>query len=279
MRKHHLTTAGKALWIIILTAFLLPSCDKEKDETPPLLPPESSMVIDFSDFHQNTKSDFNSLPEMQSEYTSWYWLNAAAHVTVWNIIITVGLAVPVAAFWESFNHQGVYQGNKEWAWTYDVTAADAVYSADLHGTIKDTSVLWEMYVSKSGQFEDFLWYYGEVNHANTHGYWIMNDNPQGQSQLLRIDWTRVSEADIAEIKYTNVQPGGAENGGYIQYGILADEVYDRFYDIYVASTQRLVNIKWSTLTKEGRIKDPYTYQDENWRCWDTNLLDIVCETD
>lgn len=125
------------------------------------------MVIDFSDFHQDTKSDPGALNAAQQEATAWYWLNAAAHVTVWNTIITIGLAVPVAAFRESFNHEGVYQGNKEWAWTYDVTTPDAVYTADLHGTIKDTTVLWEMYVSRAGVFEDFLWYYGEVNFART----------------------------------------------------------------------------------------------------------------
>ena len=152
-------------------------------------------------------------------------------MTIWNAIITVGLAVPVAAFRESFNHEGMYQGNKEWAWTYDVTHLDAVYTADLHGTIQDTSVLWEMFVSRAGVFEDFLWYYGEVNFARTEGYWIMNENPSNQNELLLIDWTRILESDVAEIKYTNIRPAGNEHGGYIHYGILSDEVYTRFYDI------------------------------------------------
>jgi hypothetical protein len=277
MKKNKVCSPLNGIFIILLSLFLLPSCNKDKEENLPLLPPESCMLMDFSDFYQTTKSDFIPSPLMQSEATAWYWLNAATHVKVWKIIITVGLAVPVAAFVESFNHQGVYQGDREWAWTYDVTTLDAVYTADLNGTIQDTTVLWQMYVSKSGGFEDFLWYYGEVNLARTCGYWIMNDNPTSQSELLRIDWTREPDSEVAEIKYTNIQPGGAENGGYIQYGILTDENYNRFYDIYVASTQRLVNIKWNSETKEGRIKDPYAYQDENWHCWDSNLQDIVCD--
>jgi hypothetical protein len=277
MRKLNNPFPGRAIWIIFLISLLLPSCDKEKDETPPLLPPESSMVIDFSDFHQNTKSDPGALSVVEQEATAWNWLNAAAHVTIWNTIITVGLAVPVAAFTESFNHKGVYLGDKEWAWTYDVTTPNAVYTAALHGTIQYTTVLWEMFVSRAGDFEDFLWYYGEVNFARTEGYWIMNENPANQNELLQIDWTRLPEADVAEIKYTNIRPGGNEYGGYIQYGILADGSYNRFYDIYVASTQRLVNIKWNIETNEGRIRDPYLYLDENWRCWDENLQDIICE--
>jgi len=277
MKKPYNPAVWRGLCIMLLGALLLPSCNKEKDETPPQLPPESSMVIDFSDFQHNTKSDPGLISDAQQEATAWSWLNAAAHVTIWNTIITVGLAVPVAAFRESFNHESTYLGKKEWSWTYDVTVFDAVYTADLHGTIKDTTVLWEMYVSRAGVFQDFLWYYGEVNFARTQGYWIMNESPAKQNELLRIDWLRMPEADVAEIKYTNVQPGGAENGGYIQYGIFDDVNYDRFYDIYVASAQRLVNIKWNSDTKEGRIKDPYLYLDENWRCWDINLQDIQCE--
>lgn len=225
------------------------------------------MLIDFSDFQQNKKS----------ELTVQNWGYAALNVFVWSSMITGGLAVPVAAFWESFKHEGVYQGEKEWIWSYNVMVLGVIYKADLHGTLQDDNVLWKMYITRTDGFSDFLWYYGEVSLDQTEGFWIMNENPENPGQLLRIDWTREANAETSEIKYTNVQPGGVENGGYIQYGKLSGGDYDYFYDIYVKSTDKLINIQFNSGTKEGRIKDPKTYIDDNWHCWDSNQQDAVCE--
>ena len=267
MDRHKYSFTIKAIRFAVLMIILLPACETDKQEDPPLLPPASSMVIDFSDFELDTKS----------ELTAWYWLNAAVNVAVWNTVITVGLAVPVAAFWESFNHEGVYQGDKEWIWSYNVPVLGIIYKADLHGTLQDTSVLWEMYITRTEAYDDFLWYYGEVSLDRTQGYWIMNENPQEPNELLRIDWTREANAETSEIKYSNIKPGGDENGGYIQYGIISEGDYDCFYDIYIKSSNKLVNILYNSETKEGRIKDPVSYGDDSWRCWDSTLQDTDCE--
>jgi hypothetical protein len=267
MDKQMYSPAHKAIWFAVLVAILLPACEKDKEEEPPLLPPASSMVIDLSDFQQNTKS----------ELTTWNWGNATLNVLVWSTAITFTLAVPVAAFWESFNHEGVYQGDKEWVWSYNVTLLGVIYKADLHGTLQDTSVLWEMYITKTDDYADFLWYYGEVNLDRTQGYWIMNENPQEPNELLRIDWTREANEETSAIKYTNVKPGGDENGGYIQYGKLSEGDYNCFYDVYIKSSNKLVNIQYNPETKEGRIKDPVTYGDDSWHCWDSTLQDTDCD--
>ena len=246
MHKHTYSFIVKAVRILLLGIIIFPACETDKERDPPLLPPASSMVIDFSDFQQTKKS----------ELTAFNWVNAALNVAIWNTVITVGLAVPVAAFRESFKHEGVYHGDKEWIWSYNVTVFGVIYKADLHGTLQDDNVLWEMYVTKTDDFTDFLWYYGEVSLDQTEGFWIMNENPEDPSELLRIDWTRETGAETSEIKYTNIQPGGAENGGYIRYGKLSEGDYDYFYDIYVKSTDKLINIQFNSETKEGRIKEP-----------------------
>ena len=275
MRKSYLPFLTRSIGILLIAILFLPSCE-ETTEDPPEFPPVSSMLMDFSDFSNNNKSEFLPGTLLKSEETALHWFNAAAHVAVWNIIISVGLAVPVGAFIESFNHEGVFQGDKTWIWSYNLTVAGAIYKADLHGQLMDDKVRWEMYITQTDVYSDFMWYYGEVKLDQTEGFWMMYEKPANPSELLRIDWTKDSDNATAEIKYTNVQPNGPENGGYIQYGIIADSDYDRFYDIFAAGDNKLVNIKWNTVTKEGRVRNPVAFHDDNWRCWDTDLQDIDC---
>lgn len=256
--------SGYALPVLMAGILLLPACEDNPGEAPQL-PPASSMVIDFSGFDQNAKDDLSA----------WNYLDAAVTVTVWNVFITVGLAVPVAAFWESFNHEGIYQGDGEWIWSYNVTAG-AIYKADLHGKVVNDSVRWEMYITRTDSFDDFLWYYGMASLDRSGGYWIMNEKPEQPNTLLRIDWSIEQGEETAGIKYTNIQPGGNENGGYIQYGRAENGDYDTYYDVYIKSSDKLVNILFNTETKEGRIKDPVYFKDGDWHCWDGSLQDVDC---
>ena len=50
--------------------------------------------------------------------------------------------------------------------------------------------------------------------------------------MIGIEWHRDTEAGTADIKYTNIVPGGPENGGYIHFGVTGGYPHDAFYDIY-----------------------------------------------
>ena len=77
-----------------------------------------------------------------------------------------------------------------------------------------------------------------------------------------------------DIKYTNIEPGGAENGGYIFYGKTTDTTYDAYYHIYNKGQDNLTEIEWNLTSKAGRIKDEKHYSDTDWHYWDENLDDI-----
>ena len=66
-----------------------------------------------------------------------------------------------------------------------------------------------------------------------------------------------------------------ENGGYIFYGTTLNE-FDRFYDIYNKGQDNLTEIEWSSVNKNGHVRDPLHFGHENWNCWDVNLMDVVC---
>jgi len=261
---------------LFLTTLIIFSCKKDDSEgdNAPQLPPVESFIIDFSDF--NNIEDTLS----KSALTHKNWGHAVFKVNFWNLIIAVTGVVPVTAFMESFKHEAVYEGESTWGWTYGYTIGSATYTAKLKGKIISAEeVQWEMYISKAAlidPYEDFKWYEGVARFDRTSGYWILYKSPSEDHELIRIDWSKDWDNNTGNIKYTNIVPGSPENGGYISYGIVDDPALNAFYKIYNKGYDNLTDIEWNRTTKEGRIKDPGTFGDELWHCWNYLLMDIDC---
>lgn len=258
------------LAIVILIAFTT-SCKKNED--PLQLPPEGSFIMDFSDF-----KDTSTTKSTKGDTTYQNVAFSVVNVGVWNFLITVGMAVPVAAFVESFKHEPSQDKEGWWNWTYSFNVGVATYTANLKGKRNDSKINWEMYISKTGfgAFTDFLWYTGESNVDNTSGKWILYEKPTNASQMLQITWSD-DKNGTADIKYENIIPNGAENGGYINYGKNTNEPFNRFYDIFNKGKNNHTNIEWNKESKEGRVMDPIHFSDNSWHCWTSEGVDIVCE--
>lgn len=283
--------AGLKRWISALTLLILafsmfPGCGDDDESTtgpesePPDIPPVSAFLMDFSDFPSSAQGRWAALARAEGAEgagTKHNWTQAAARVFVWNILITVGLAVPVASFVEAFNHEPALQTDGTWVWSYNFYVAQVLHLAELHGKLEDDVVTWKMYISKQDAYTDFLWYEGESNVATTEGTWTLNHDPDDPYPLVGILWHRNPAEETADIKYTNIVPDGPENGGYIFYGITNEVDYDTFYDIYNKGQDNYTDIEWNRTTKDGRISDPAHYIDTDWHCWDTNLEDVECD--
>lgn len=256
------------LSIIILFALVLPftSCKKDEKEAPKL-PPQSGFVMDMSGFQGDKKSE--------SLFAgNWGW--AALNVSVWNTILTVNLAIPVATFKEAIKHTPIYDdATQSWLWTYDVRVGNDIYRAKLYGKFVTEGVRWDMYISKTGSYTDFLWYYGVSNTAGSSGYWMLKNSPELNKDYIKINWNKTSDV-IADIKYENVLDGTAEKGTYISYKINTESDYNAFYDIYTTQNLNKVEIKWHLTNQNGRVKDASHFGNPNWYCWDGNHQDIVC---
>ncbi len=262
-----------ALLMFVFISFLaLHGCKNDKDEPSPGLPPESSLVMDFSDF-QNADT---TLKRDMETYHNWWW--AASNVVVWNTFITVGMAIPIASFREAFNHEAIYDPDLEsWTWSYNFTGGGAIHLASLQAALVQDSVLWKMYISKQGAFSDVLWYYGTSDLDATGGYWIMNKDPLNPVQMLNITWHRNAILGTADIKYLNIIPDSEENGGYIHYGITNDTPFNAFYDIFNKGKDNLTNIQWNRITRAGEVKDPDHFGDTEWHCWNEMKQDVSFE--
>ena len=254
------------LLIGLLAILSIQSCKKNYG-TPPDLPPMTSFITDFSDFDSN---------KAVGDSTNWKF--AATNVGIWNFIITVGLAVPVASYIEAVNnHTPIYLSDNTWLWEYSFTdILGTTYTAKLYGILYSEYVDWEMYISKENVYVDFLWYTGTSLTDGTKVDWILHEGPNKSGELLSIKYNKTSD-NTGNIKYMNIVPGGAENGGYIMYGNDSETALNAYYYIYNKGQDNLTEIEWNQTVKNGRVKEFKHFQDNEWHCWDEKLQDAVCE--
>ncbi|MBT8378840.1 MAG: hypothetical protein KJN64_06405 [Ignavibacteria bacterium] len=272
----------KVTSLILLAAILLQINACSEDETAltpgdsPTVPPQTSMVVDFTEFPDTNSPGplFRLEPSDTILRGNWGW--AAGHVWVWSTIIKVGMAIPVAAFVESFNHQPVQQPNGSWLWTYTLTISGINYTAKLYGTSVTNGIEWRMLLTKAGFYTDFEWFTGFSNTPATEGTWTLNKDPNDPVPFLLIEWSRNVEDNTAQVKYTNIVPNVPENGSYIHYGKTNEITYDRFFNIFGIAENRLINVEWNYKEHFGRVKDPQHFGSENWNCWDEMLFDTQC---
>lgn len=254
--------------IFVLALGLLTSC-KKKEGNPPVLPPEESLVIDFSNFTPvGTKSgDFN----LQKGTEDYNWSFAVLATATFRGASAL-LAIPVAAFKLAIDQTPVFVDNATWQWSYTYLST---YNVRLTGQIRSDDVLWNMYVEKTGtgSFSEFLWYTGTSDLDGTGGTWTLNLSSADPNPFLRVDWTR-SGAVITSVKYTYIKSGAVENGSYITLSSITG-TYDAKFVIhyYNGSAFSDAEIEWSISGKNGRVKCFAFFGDTDWHEWDLNHLD------
>ncbi len=267
----------KKIILLLMLSLVIISCEEsnlndDDGQTAPELPPVSSFVIDFSDFPTTTKSAIVDDTTRKNNFQT-----ASLQVGWWNTLITIGMAVPVLSFLESFKHEVVREDINWWTWTYDFTAQKVKHTAVLHGKVNVDSVTWEMYITKENVYENFMWYWGRGDILGTGGYWILQEKPEKRVDILKIDWERNPIDSTGNIRYMNIEKGGNENGGYILYGVSLEQSYNAYYHIYNKGQDNLSQIEWDTETLIGRIINKKAFIDEEWHCWDEDQYNTQCD--
>ena len=281
MKNYYLSKIAHTLLVVLLLTLVSACKDSEEEASSssgaPVLPPVASMSIDFDAVTepQNVSIAGAVVAPSATTQSSSYFAFAAFNVAGWSTLIKIGMAIPVAAFVESFRHLPVKQPDGSWVRTYSVTVGGLLYTAQLYSKIENEQVHWDMYISKEGEYTKFNWFSGVSELGASSGYWEMNKNPADPIPLLRIDWTWDRASDIGDVLYTNIEPDGPENGGYIHYGNNEPEPYQAFYDIYNKGQDNLIEIEMNTDTHEGRVRNLQHFGNEDWHYWDSHLQDTV----
>lgn len=262
------------------------SCEKESltptdDEVAPQLPPVESFIMPFNGFEDADTTGFktNKSPEDKSGPTSFRnWFVAASSVAIWNTVVGVSTGVPMASFREAFNHQATYAGEGVFVWAYDFKVGGKTFIAQLSGQFinNNQEIKWEMKVTDVGGFAEVIWYTGIVSEDLTKATWTLNHRPENPQQFLRIEYDLNKAADAFTLRYTNIIPGDADNGAYIEYRTRPGETYNRGYDVRQVKDNNFLQILWDVPSYEGRVKNPNFYKDEEWHCWNADQMDTEC---
>lgn len=263
------------IMLFALAVVLFTSCKKDKGE-PPVLPPEGSMVIDFSNFATPAKSALYVDGSKGTVNSNWEFASFVA--SVWNVYLGTSLAVPVASFKAAVDKSPVWIKEKTWQWSFTVNVGSASYKARLTGEIGSSEVIWKMYLSKdgTGSFPEFIWYEGSSEPDGSSGQWILKQSAAVQENFMQIDWEKTGNA-LGQIKYTYIKGDDFKNS-YIQYG-LGSGNYNAFYNVHYYNGVKFsdVQIEWNTTTKNGRVKSVDYLGDANWYCWDSNRINTTCQ--
>ncbi len=262
--------------------------DEGTDEANNLaLPLYETMVIDFSDFTDDSNSGKSVALVYDNKAPNGNWFFSRFVVGVWNSALFTTLAVPVASFKSAFAHSPEELGNNKWQWTYSVDGFTSEYTARLTGQVTGEEVLWEMYITKIGigAFEEFLWFSGSSAMDGNSGYWLLNESAERPDAMLRIDWER-SNDEIGNIRYTWVRELDEQENddmfkdSYLEYG-LQDGDFDAYFNAYAYDSNKQdfsnVRIEWSRETFMGRVRAFDYFENEEWHCWDGNGDDIQCQ--
>jgi len=263
-------TLAHLLLVLAIVVLTVPGCGGVSGA--PTIPPIDTFVIPLEDF---TSSGTGGLVAFETGNQS-NWNYAALAVGIWGAILITTLAVPVAAFRASFQHAPVQQPDGSWLRSYSVNIGGSLYTAELHAQFITEGVHWAMNISKEGEYEDFLWYYGECDLPVTEGFWILKQSPTVPTNLLRIDWSRNISAGTHAIRYTNIVPDGPLNGSYIDTQYTKGTPYDHIWDLYNETEDNHTYIEWSSTTGEGRVKNSNHFGDNDWHCWDSDRINVAC---
>lgn len=268
------------LFALLTTAVLFQSCQKETlDDSfvqeAPALPAIESFVMPMDGLEKTDSLPTND-ETVDTRSGKGNFAFAGLNVLVWNSVLTVTMAVPVASFAEAFNHEAIFVGNNTFEWRYNFRAVGKIHTATLSAEVLNTDedIAWTMTISQRNGFQDFVYYTGLTTKAGTAN-WTLNHQPNNPESFLQIDYDKVSDAEFG-IKYTNIRPTHDNNGDFIEFNALPTGDMNRFYDIYDATDDNLINIEWNEPNGNGRVKNFNHFGDDVWHCWDTEQEDINC---
>lgn len=273
-------------WLLIILLALLPvwmGCsDDENPESPPEdvppLPPQSSMMLDFSAFQDGG----NGSPTL----TRQNWLAAVVVIGVWNTVLGAVFLPPAAVFGAAMNQTPTHPDANTWVWTFTtevmVNGVQTTYTAELTGVVnlQSDQVAWSMVVDASGgmNFDNFEWFNGWSRVNASEGVWHIFDaaTPNQQMPLYDVDWTHLADNDHQATFTWRKTGGGIPVASYISYGVEPEaDPYDAYYVVHNAEANETANIQWNRTTGSGQFHGP-NYNNGLPACWDENQNDVDC---
>jgi hypothetical protein len=253
------------IYIVITVSFffsiVLISC-KSAERTTPENPPIESLAYDLSFFEY--------LPDSVS-----YYNDASAKTALWNFIINDSISFQRYFYNEVFASNLQYQDKDTWLATKNLVIDENTYIVHLFEIVDVDTLYSKMFLSKESFYSEVILLDG-ISYPNQTGTWSVNqlDTADTFHKMLTINY-KFANTNLKSIEFVFNQQGNF-NGNSILIKDSIDGIYTSYIEVYDEIIENTSYIQWSNNSFEGRIKDIKLYGDLNWRCWDENFLDIVC---
>ncbi|MDA7501650.1 hypothetical protein N8482_00080 [Chitinophagales bacterium] len=268
--------------LIALAFFVFPSCEKEglnNGGDDPLAAP-SLPPVEIHEMPVNEIAEAeNTMEDPTGEISYSHWIHSGVNVAVWNTVITLNMAVPIAAFKTALNGQGSFIGDNTFQWNYNYTAplnlGGKTYQIVLTGQYINNfqDVLWTMSASQAGAFSNFVWYTGVVSVNHNSSEFTLYSRPNNPEETVSVSFER--NGSDASLRFTNIVPNNAANGQYIEYRSTTDGSFNRAFDLQLEAGN-LLEIEWNAPENDGRVRHESHFADSEWHCWNSAKINVNC---
>ena len=267
------TFINRFLVMALLSGYLI-GCSQEDEpqamQEAPMVPSAATLDMKIYTFSEEDASNSRTMAEGK-----WNAFHAGWGFNIWAIIVKAQVAVPAAALHEAFKQTPLLTEDDRWLWTYDVEVIGNNYQVELYAKNQGNQQAgWEMYLSKEGGFQDYLWITGTSDRGSKQGQWIVNKEA---AELMRVDWKKGSSDTLTELTYTHLEAGSEHEGSYVKYQTLSEGDYNVAYSVYLSNEANTLKVNYHTETQVGRVSDEKRFKDEAWHCWNSDFEDVSCE--
>ncbi|UXP31320.1 hypothetical protein N6H18_13275 [Reichenbachiella agarivorans] len=266
----------KLIAILFIPLVMFSACTEDDstnngENTEPTVPPSSTMAPDLSSFN-----DDSAAGERTALIGNWGY--AALNVGIYTGILYKHLVVPVTAYQVTVGTKGYYNEETDlWIWekNFDIPTKGS-YSVKLTASVEGDDVDWKGYISQSGEIDGFVWFTGESKVGGESGSWSLYESPEEPTVWLTSEWTAEDDSDMATATFT-VEKEGDNMGSSIKYESDESAELDRIVTIYDASLDNEVVVMWNQTQAYGRVMSEAHFEDTEYHCWNTDLIDTDCE--
>lgn len=237
-----------ALLSVILCSVLV-GC-KEKKHTPPALPVEASILMDFSNFVPDSKSSTKGIYD-----THWSFVSDII-TGAWMPLVDTYLDPIQVQLHSLLSGTLSDQGGNTWLL--------GTSSSSLRAVVGSTNVEWTLTAN------NVILATGTTNTEATSGQWLIKQS--SGSTIMKIDWS-LSGQTLEQLKYTYLLDGAYQDSYITWQNSAQSTAYDQSYVIlHKESINYNVNVEWNSTNKSGRVQCQEQFSDTNWYSWNSDYM-------
>ncbi len=243
---------------------ILVSC-KQPEKLPPVVFNSDITAFEFSVFEESSSGGSN-------------FLVAAEQVLLWKSLLNDSISLHKAILKNAENSTLIFQKENTWLSEF-VSVSDGVNFLTKFFCIEtEDSVLYKAYITFETDTNKLV-IEGRANKTNSSGLFFFfkpgfENDEYTYIKFLNVFWS-IDSLNNKTIKFTNNQIGENNLNSFLIKDTTSVD-YNSYLEVYDKGNERICYINRNKVTKKGRVKYFFHYNNDDWHCWNEQLSDINC---